>query len=696
MPATFIRRAISPVHFEPLQPYPDEILCPGSDAEETIEQHRDKRRRVEEAAAQYLRGKQLYIASARLKGPFTGHSRILSATGPTSEAPYVKERRRSDAWQPPSRYHQPAVARMHTHPTNTSNVTPEIISISSHESTLEHAEDAGPTNAENDRTQDSFVMAKSEAVKKTKRVDRARDNTLPTHEWLKTRDVCRGKRKLSNRVTSPTPTPSMRPEARSPKRRSGSNAPEETVQQEVNRQGFSTNETREQPRKRLKTANRPAEQEQHSQKDRPAQPTIFRRPLIPSSERNPARDGSNVHNQGLKSSMHALPSSTNLPAFEYRYAPRMIPKSPERRSFKEDLEEAKREARAEQRWRLSFTASDGIKSRSRQTSSRGSRTPRSSQSGSSFQVSRYKAEEAAPLEPKKPPAEPATPEHQATTSEQHEEYPEAQIRQEPAFAKVPSGPSTELLETYKLSSKLPSMDEGDSYIGLSTQGALLKAQRSFHNQIMSPVSERERTPASSGSEDHAEVHDERMLAGDRRTAGSPQPEPATPSSVSEEPMSTQAMIDGLSPFVDTTVKKRRSIDSRPDLTPSKSSGSSSPASPTVQDFRTKSFSMSTTSSPPPIASNNDHPIPLSALSKPASTLTSISLAPTGTTTEVFQYDGQQPQGYIMGDVDLNDAIEEAGSFLGDWSVEKEARNQERSTAESKASTAKSSRILSNH
>lgn len=33
---------------------------------------RDKRRRVEEAGRQYLKVKTLYIASARLKGPFTG------------------------------------------------------------------------------------------------------------------------------------------------------------------------------------------------------------------------------------------------------------------------------------------------------------------------------------------------------------------------------------------------------------------------------------------------------------------------------------------------------------------------------------------------------------------------------------------------------------------------------------------------
>lgn len=73
MPTTtvnFARRGVSPVQFETLEPDLDEVLCPGSDAEETHAQRRKRKRRVEEAAQEYMRGRGLYIASARLKGPF--------------------------------------------------------------------------------------------------------------------------------------------------------------------------------------------------------------------------------------------------------------------------------------------------------------------------------------------------------------------------------------------------------------------------------------------------------------------------------------------------------------------------------------------------------------------------------------------------------------------------------------------------
>ncbi|KAI4255928.1 MAG: hypothetical protein L6R35_007508, partial [Caloplaca aegaea] len=70
MPPGFIRRALSPVHFDVLQAEPDDILCPGSDFDEDPAYYRAKRRRVENAAQEYLRGKSVYIASARLRGPF--------------------------------------------------------------------------------------------------------------------------------------------------------------------------------------------------------------------------------------------------------------------------------------------------------------------------------------------------------------------------------------------------------------------------------------------------------------------------------------------------------------------------------------------------------------------------------------------------------------------------------------------------
>ncbi|KAI4259206.1 MAG: hypothetical protein LQ352_000880 [Teloschistes flavicans] len=726
MPATFVKRAISPLHFEPLQPDPDDILCPGSDVEETWDQHRDKRRRVEEAGRQYLRGKTLYIASARLKGPFTGLSSTLFGTRVTSEA---KAQHRPDDLQHPTANRQPALAsRRRATPTDMIALEPEIITISSHESMTQSPMALGAASRDYACTQDSFVTAESKAIKEPRRLDRTKDNDLVTHDWLKTRDIPHGKRKSRATNTSPTPTPSKRPQAISPKRLSRPSPRVADVRPKLENHQSSASNATQRPAKKPRTRDRPIldqlhpdsgqisnvlpedrggdlqprelsshvpEQVLHKQRARPENPITFKKPRVRSSEVNAPTDDPDVHVQGFESSAHALPSSANLPAFEYRYSSSRTSKSPQRKSFKEDLEAAKKKARAEQRRRLSFTASGNVKNQSHGTSSRESRTPKSSHAGSSYEVSQPgPTEEQSPLGTKHPSDEITVTEDRRTTSGQAEEYPEAQVRQGPAFIKAPSGPSTGLLETDKLSSKLPSADEGDSYIGLSTQAALFKAQRSFYDQVISTLSEGDKSSPSNGLENAANVDEERNVGYDGRTTGSPQPEPATPSSASEEPMSTQAILECLSPFVDTTIKKRRSINSRPKLTPPESSGSSSPTSPTAQDFRIKSLSMSTTPSPPPPVSNNALPVPLSTLSKPASTLTTFSFAPNGTMTEAFQQDGQQPQDYAMAEMDLDAAIDEAGSFLGDWNVEREARNQERSTAESKASTDKGSRILS--
>ena len=146
-------------------------------------------------------------------------------------------------------------------------------------------------------------------------------------------------------------------------------------------------------------------------------------------------------------------------------------------------------------------------------------------------------------------------------------------------------------------------------------------------------------------------------------------------------------------------------------------------SPATTPFRNNSLSMSTSPSQNP--PKPSPPIPLShpnTTSKPASSLTCFSIHPDGTLTEtsVFQ-DGQQPQqdwdislpldpfgltseeparsGTVNGDeeaeiksnepaeggnanedkepesLDLNAAIDEATSFLGEWDVEAEARKE---------------------
>ena len=304
----------------------------------------------------------------------------------------------------------------------------------------------------------------------------------------------------------------------------------------------------------------------------------------------------------------------------------------------------------------------------------------------------------------------------------------------PPLAQAPSGPSTNLLESDKLSPKAPSFDEGDSYLDLSTQAAVWKAQRSFQDDVVSNLTpsrtkkensspigltsrKAEMTPMTHGQRD-AELANAQLI----KHSGSDD----------EEPMSTQAMVDAISPFAVTTVKKRppaaqqrisnvpsppknRKISPPQALNPSPKS-----ESPFTIAFHNHSPGMSTSPSlsssptPTPSPEKSPPPIPLShptTGSKPPSSLTSFSILPNGTLTEtsLYQQDGQQQRDDLPPDYDisglpldpfgggfadaaaaaaggdgqgrgdegwdLNAAIEEAGSFLGDWDVEAEARKE---------------------
>ncbi|KAL8928078.1 MAG: hypothetical protein Q9172_001065 [Xanthocarpia lactea] len=486
MPATFTKRTVSPLRFESLRPSPEDILCPGSDTEESLERHEAKRRRVEQAGEQYLRGKPLYIASARLRGPF------------------------SCGWS-------------NLHPTR----------------------------------------------KRRAEVSEVRD------------------------------LPAKRPSFT------------ENVKQEV---AVGCQDV----------------------------------PIEISSHDTEA----------------SLPTSAT-------HGPMEASSSPERKSFKEDLAAAKKKARAKQKWRLSFTHSGSVKGRSPQISSGRPRVSYDNQPGRNLPQS---AEESS-AEGKKN-LDRSAPGNVETTSHPIEVLPEAQDVQE---IRIPSGLSTGILETDKLSMKFAGTE--DSYLGLSTQAAMLKAQNSFQNDLVSPTTSRVDPPSQTINRMDPRLQripDNQVLAN-----------VLTPGK-GKEPMNTQAMIDAISPFADTTIKKRPALDRR-----ISSSGSdlSPPLSPAAPNYENTSLSMSTSPSPTPGPVRDNPPIvPLSALSKPASSVISFSIAPNGTMTEVFQQDGQQPaQDYLIGDLDLDAAIEDAGSFLGEWNLEKEARKQERSTLGSKASTAKASR-----
>ncbi|CAO1601396.1 hypothetical protein XANCAGTX0491_005059 [Xanthoria calcicola] len=747
MPVAFVKRTVSPLRFESLQPDPDDILCLGSEAEETLEGHEAKRRRVEQAGEEYLRGKPLYIASARLKGPFTFGWNDLAPTRKTREQ--ISEGR----------------SRATRHRIVPANVKREIVpgckdvpvEISSHETeatiptpparsrrgtSTEHIiKQAGPKYPQRPRTRKGegttrhSVPATSKSLDVTQQPENARISLPHGRNWLKS--ATRNKELLKKSLKSPTPSPAPRSqgqaEVASPRSRTKSRSVAGSRESSTLQEALSTGRsdlcaspsferlrgtpdvgrsiephgTAEEAKlsssspdtqRARKTVNKlsqvAAERAQDdwalSEANQLSEAAITRarssaivvnEPVALSDKPDTAPEA--LHMRRSKPSAQVIPSSTNLAEFEYRYGSVENSRSLERKSFKEDLEAAKKKARAEKRWRLSFTASGSVKGRNATASSNGHRLPQLSQRTSGPTISQSAGHSSE--ERTKRVDKPIPKADEETTVRPMEMLPEAQLVQEPAL-KIPSGPSTGMLETDKLSLKLPSIEEGDSYLGLSTQAAMLKAQNTFQNDLVSPVSNRMGPPLPRIRDNRADnaVDDEEWQIVDHPTSKT---EFLTPRK-DNEAINTQAMIDAISPFADTTIKKRPALDRRSSsiATGSEASASLSPPAP---NFETTSLSMSTSPSPTPAPANHHPPIPLSALSKTASSVTSFSIAPNGTMTEVYQQDGQRAQEYLMSDLELDAAIEEAGSFLGEWNLEKEARNQERSS--NKASTAQASR-----
>ncbi|KAI4272371.1 MAG: hypothetical protein LQ337_005343 [Flavoplaca oasis] len=723
MPATFVKRSVTPLRFESLRPDPNDILCPGSDVEETLQGHEAKRRRVERAGEEYLRGKPLYIASARLKGPFTcGWSNLYH----TTRSRFIRQRPAAENLK---QYAAPGCQdipiEISSHETEVS-IIPKPAAHSYRRTSSENvAKPANPKFLKRPHPKESKHTtrrypspATSTSPDKTEQSKKIKTSVPTRRDWF--RSANRNEESLERSSRSPTPGPargSQRTNVAGILRRKSSRSvapPDGGIERESSanqappaaegkalpapsslavalflpeRQAEAVDAKLRHVSPDVPRAHETVKSSQHTPEHVPDDRGLFEakklsQAAILRAQRNsptvfepPARHNRpNVVSEALcrreiipERTVHALQSSTTLPEFEYGRGSRERSRSPERKSFKEDLEALKKKARADKRWRLSFTASGNVKTRNTKVD-----TPRVSQPrqrSSDVKVSQFANHSSTEL--KKHIEKSVQQEDKEARSRPIESLPEAQVVQEPAL-KMPSGLSTGILETDKLSTKLPSAEEGDSYLGLSTQAAMLKAQNNFQNDLTSPTESRANPllPPTHDNRTHDAVEDEPQReivehAVPKTMFHTPQKE--------KEPMNTQAMIDAISPFAVTTIKKP-ALEVRPALTPSGSHSSSS-LSPAAPNFEKNSLSMSTSPFPTPAPANDQPPMPLSGLSKPASSVTSFSIAPNGTMTEVFQQDGQPPQDYLMGDMDLDAAIEEAGSFLGEWNLEKEARNQ---------------------
>lgn len=65
-----IKRPTANVECEPLLLASEDVLYPGSDSDESIEEQQARRRRIELQAQHYLHGRELFVLSAHLRGPF--------------------------------------------------------------------------------------------------------------------------------------------------------------------------------------------------------------------------------------------------------------------------------------------------------------------------------------------------------------------------------------------------------------------------------------------------------------------------------------------------------------------------------------------------------------------------------------------------------------------------------------------------
>ena len=434
-------------------------------------------------------------------------------------------------------------------------------------------------------------------------------------------------------------------------------------------------------------------------------------------------------------SPHVLPPSSHLPEFRYRFAgQRPSSSSSNSSSIAEEFQPVKEislsKSQAKVVRRLSFTPNGTVKGREMK---RSSKDTSASAVSSSRNSPLQRAEGIPDDQPHEEADTGANPSQQLIASLQATgnksttsgELPEAQIvpNQPGRLPQEPSGPSTNVLETDRQSPvKFPSMEEAVADSQWCTQAAVLRAQQSFQESVLTPVQRLE-----GNSRSPARQKTQANCTSTVARPGKPSSTPLLPrhqtkgilsndlsptaSSYNEPPMSTQEMIDAVSPFPLTTVKKPR-IKHRASFAPSPNVYKGATNNGTFVEFSNpKDLDMSTSpeeevhfrsrDKPPtlrngsaltPILQSRNPRVGLSggasattyrtpALRKDPSTIPSVthptptasvisySIAPNGTLTEVFQQDGQE----FEIDWDLEAAIEDAGSFLGTWDVDKEVK-----------------------
>ncbi|KAI9703796.1 MAG: hypothetical protein M1836_007566 [Candelina mexicana] len=255
----------------------------------------------------------------------------------------------------------------------------------------------------------------------------------------------------------------------------------------------------------------------------------------------------------------------------------------------------------------------------------------------------------------------------------------------------PPSPAAGLPESFgdhhRLSeSKEPRDEDADN--NLSTQAAIARAQRSFQADISSPT--KQPSPPPQPNDEALPVSGAIIMNHDLPPQGfvTPLPNICTPSTTGptlpklideEDPLSTQDLLNGISPFTFSTVKKEATVKNRASFAPSPLDVPI--MSCDVNDDDTTIFGkigLDMDTSPEQTPSQKPElskPIRKSALKKPrtpqqVSHGTSFSITPDGVLKEVYNQDGQ---GGRVSDTQLEAMIDDVGSFLETWDVEAEMK-----------------------
>ena len=741
MVQTFVKRTTSPLHFEPLRPSPADVLWPGSDDEADEDEWEKKRLRIEILAKQYLDGRPLFIQTAGLRGPF--------CEGWVNPWADKKTKRKADE----ERFLEPPEPAGKAFASQIENDL--LFAIPKKKSTP----DAGVGSSKVKISKISKEPGWEEPLAKRRRHEVARpsglrssdrtpeDNNMilqsdPLYEWLKTDNGYRNPSSRDSRVL-PSPTPTSRLQGMPPKAPSAKSLSREPIE-------ISENEERE--RKKIQPFE--AAPSPIMQDPKPSRLSPYVSDFTSKSD-NATSAGLKAAIKVPKPSPHVVPPSTHLPEFQYHYTtkapsstthkhkdisiensqkpkyksrsvsssssgssdfaeafeaaqakaiPGSVPSSyssspivqrPETKSIRKNTQALKR---------LTFSPSGEprIAASLRPSSSSSAANPLSVLSRCEGATSEGGKEKTRVRNGESKPSTKSLTNH--NPSRDSVILPDAQIVSDNPIrlVQLPSGPSTDLIETDKQSPNFVDLTEEDSYLELSTQAAMLKAHRAFKDEVLSPFLKKEATRPRIARTTES---DTTPIAKDSTKVITNHANVRQDFKDDVEPMSTQAIADGISPFAVTTVKKqvphtRKIVE----MTPSGRKDRHQPLapimspnlSPTTSSHRPLSMATSPTDSqlePTP-------PIPLSHVnnnSKPPSSLTSLSMLPNGTVSESSMLqDGQQPRANFntslpidpfhtpfatargdgdctSGSSELKAAIEEAGSFLGDWDIEAEAR-----------------------